>query len=124
MSPDVFDLIVVSPDFIQATEIEDTAKLHGLTARTCSSGGEALAVLEQATAWRVILDLQMPEFDPAAFMAGIQKLNPQPEVIAFGPHVRPELLTTARTAGIERVLTRGQFFMNLVAVLSEPNARQ
>lgn len=124
MSSDVFDLLVVSPDFIQATEIEDTAKLHGLTARTCSSSGDALAVLEQATARRVILDLQMPEFDPVVFMGGIQKLDPQPEVIAFGPHVRPELLAAARTAGIERVLTRGQFFMNLVAVLSEPKTRQ
>lgn len=124
MSLDAFDLVVVSPDFIQATEIEDTAKLHGLTARTCSSGREALALLEGAEARRVILDLQMPEFDPAVFMSGIQKLNPQPDVIAFGPHVRPELLAAARTAGIERVLTRGQFFMNLVAVLSEPTTRQ
>lgn len=85
------------------------------TAMTSAAASEALA----ANAFSlVIFDLGMPRLDIAPT---IQQLRGSPsataQVIAFGPHVQEALLSAARTAGCDRVLTRGQLHAQIDAIL-------
>ncbi len=42
---------------------------------------------------------------------------PTPRIVAFGPHVREDLLAAAREAGADEVLTRSAFVRRLPALL-------
>ena len=47
-------------------------------------------------------------------------LSPPPMTLAYGPHVQAQRLSDAREAGIDHVMTRGQFDSRLASLFTTP----
>ncbi len=63
----------------------------------------------------------MPSLKVEAIVDCVRKgRETAPAIIAFGPHVHENLLAAARAAGCDDVLSRGQFFGQLDAILRKP----
>jgi DNA-binding NarL/FixJ family response regulator len=80
----------------------------------------ALAEAIQSKAFElVIFDLGMPSLDIAAAMKKLREQAPSmaTKTLAFGPHVQEAVLAAARSAGCDRVLSRGQFHSQIDAIL-------
>lgn len=56
-----------------------------------------------------ILDLSFRSLDLAATVGALKAAYPTMVTIAYGPHVDTDALQAARAAGVDHVLTRGQF---------------
>jgi DNA-binding NtrC family response regulator len=56
-----------------------------------------------------ILDLSFRSLDVGATLAALKATYPSMVSIAYGPHVDVDALQGAREAGVDHVLTRGQF---------------
>lgn len=117
-------LLILCPDLFFASQIEDTARLHGLAAQAVSNLDQLRPVLQAGGVTRVIVDLQDCP-DPAAVMAVCRQVESgRPHVLGYGPHVKRDALEAARAAGFDEVLTRGQFSSQLVEILQQsPGAR-
>ncbi|HEX4150006.1 MAG TPA: hypothetical protein VHY20_13500 [Pirellulales bacterium] len=76
-----------------------------------------------------IFDLSMPALDiaraieslrgrPAASLPGASLPGVPLRTVAFGPHVQEALLAAARSAGCDRVLSRGQFHSQIDGIVT------
>ena len=66
----------------------------------------------------VLLDLTFPRLDIHELVKQLRQQNPAPKaVVAFGPHVRADLLGAAEQAGCDQVLTNGQLSSRAELVL-------
>jgi DNA-binding response OmpR family regulator len=66
----------------------------------------------------IILDLSVPSLNVKSLIEQVKAApaNP-PRIVAFGSHVHVEKLAAARDAGCDEVMSRGQFFAQLDAVV-------
>lgn len=81
-------------------ELETIRSVGGIPERAAPSGK------------LLIIDLQCPGWSAAEFAPLVSDLLKSMGVVAYAQHVRPELLAEARSAGIDQVMTRGQFSRN------------
>jgi len=65
----------------------------------------------------VLVDLSLAGLDLPVAIACVRERAPQARVIAFGAHVDEASLATARQAGCDEVLSRGQFHKQYVELL-------
>jgi DNA-binding NarL/FixJ family response regulator len=65
----------------------------------------------------VLLDLQAREWAEA--VAEVRRRAPEARLVAFAPHVAEASLAAARTAGVDRVMVRGQFVRELASLVAE-----
>ena len=113
-SPSVWFL---SGDLMFASRVRGAAERVGLRFRLSGSlpsadEGGAVGPDGGVTAERpryVILDLATRFSLTEYVVAWVREHHPAAIVIAYGPHVQVARLKAARDAGIERVMTRGQF---------------
>ena len=86
--------------------------------RITSTASQALETCRAESAKLLIVDLSMPTVDITELVKRLRSnATVPPRVIAFGPHVHEERLAAARSAGCDVVLSRGQFFGQLEAIL-------
>jgi CheY-like chemotaxis protein len=119
------NIVLFSSDLTVVARVEGAAACAGGKLRTTSS-------LDQLATWRqaasvdlVIADLGMAEIDPAAIVKSAkQDVGEAPRIVAFGPHVHEERLAAARQAGCDEVVSRGQFFSQLEAILARAGAKR
>jgi DNA-binding response OmpR family regulator len=100
-------------DLMFSTRVRDAARRHGHDCRIVTRAADVEANLAGADI--VILDLMVPgggalEAVKAAGAAGVP-------VVAYGEHVRAEVLQAGRDAGADEVLTRSEFTRRLEALL-------
>ena len=67
----------------------------------------------------LIVDLQSPGWDPESFRQLNDHGSHQNVVVAYAQHVETDRLAAAADAGIEHVLTRGQFDSQFPRLLTE-----
>ena len=105
-------IVLCSTDLMLISSVNGAAEASGF--RFVSVNSIAAAVEQSSTADGSIicLDLSAAFCDPQAFATGasLQQLT---RSIAFGPHVHTAKLEAARSAGIGRVMSRGQFVSGL-----------
>lgn len=65
----------------------------------------------------VLVDLEAPGAIEA--INRCRDADPRPRIVAFGPHVRAELMASARAAGADEVMARSAFVKRLEALLAE-----
>ena len=65
----------------------------------------------------VILDLGNTALDPRTVVSEVRAVASEVAIVAFGPHVNRERLDTARAAGCDVVMSRGQFHAQMPAIL-------
>lgn len=110
-------ILLASSDLAIISLVTGAAKEQPVEVQTASSPGAVTSALASRPFRLVIFDLGMPGLDVTQAMAGVRSQNPAAQAIAFGPHVQEGLLTAAREAGCDRVLSRGQFHAQINAII-------
>ena len=100
------DIVVLCSDLFFASEIEGTARLHGLRVRLVDTDQQAAEAVESNPTRLLIVDLRNPGLDCAQLMASLS--DPRPKVLGFYPHVQTEYLEAAQSAGFDKIVTRGR----------------
>ncbi len=104
-------------DLIFATKIASTARSLGVevaNVRTLDQLTERLSSNHDAL---VLIDLEAPDLDPIHAIELCKQSEHQPRTIAFGSHVRTDLIGAARRAGADEVLARSGFVGRLPSML-------
>lgn len=100
-------VVFLSGDLMFASRVESTAKRSGLTFQLTG------ALPDASDASWVIVDLSMFSHLVDQLPEHCRKICPKATIIAYGAHVKADQLRQARSAGIEQVLTKGQFDQQL-----------
>ena len=109
--------MILSRDLMFSSQAKGAASQAGLhpqmivSAEDCDAGGNSI----------VILDLSTPGLDIPEVVAELLTKNVR--VIAIGPHVHEQKLTTAQNSGAHSVLTKGQAIRELVDVIQDAAAQ-
>ena len=112
--------VLLSTDLLGMSKIVGAAQRAGCTLATAASAADVLARIAAAPAGLVVIDLSTTRADLAAFVGEVRALpGPPAAVLAFGPHVHEERLQSARDAGCDAVLSRGQFHTTADAIFAQ-----
>jgi DNA-binding NarL/FixJ family response regulator len=113
------NVVLLSADLMTQSRIEAAARRCGLALRSTFDSESLLAKCAKPPAALVIVDLTLATVDIASVVSQLRSLpGAGPAVIAFGPHVHQALLDAANRAGCDEVLSRGQFFAQVDAILA------
>ena len=112
--------ILLSADLLSTSKLGAAASCAGCRLAVAASAGDLVARLTAAPARLVVIDLSTTRVDLAALVGELRGLpEPPVAVLAFGPHVHEERLQTARDAGCDAVLSRGQFHATADAIFGQ-----
>lgn len=112
-------VILLTTDLMTSSRVEGAAARTGIELLTAGSAENALDRVEPTGSNLVLVDLATIGGDPREIVERLRGTGEGAAVVAFGPHVHKERLDAARAAGCDRVLTRGQFFAEVDAVLED-----
>jgi DNA-binding response OmpR family regulator len=111
-------VVLLTGDLAVMSRVEGAVVRAGQTMR---AAGGAVRVVEHCVAEPValvIVDLSTPSLDVAALIKLLRDdAGSGPRIVAFGPHVHEERLAAARLAGCDDVVSRGEFFARLDAIV-------
>ena len=107
----------VVTDLIFATKITSTAQSLGISAELVRSCDHLRERLEEGGVATVLIDLEADGLDAGAAIELCRRQEPRPRIIAFGSHVKKDLLAAARDAGADEVLPRSALSARLPEVL-------
>jgi DNA-binding NarL/FixJ family response regulator len=114
-------VVLLTGDLTVISRVEGAAKLWGQSVRAFSSASQALAHCSWDDANLLIVDLatlSTQSVDMKALLETLQQItSTPPRVVAFGPHVHEARLAAAREAGCDEVMSRGEFFARVNAIL-------
>jgi DNA-binding response OmpR family regulator len=112
-------VVLVSNDLMVVSRVQGAAAKAGSTIYVASNVAAAQDFLSREASDVVIADLAAPLAELEAFVAEL-KSEPDnaPRILAFGPHVHEDRLAAARAAGCDVVMSRGQFFAQVEAILA------
>jgi CheY-like chemotaxis protein len=112
-------ILAVVDDLMFTSKIRTTAKPLGVSVVFARSSEGALAEMRKERPALVIFDLNNPRTDPlgtVTAMKGDPSLASIP-IVGFVSHVQTELIDQARQVGIDDVLARSTFTMQLADIL-------
>ncbi|HWC90649.1 MAG TPA: hypothetical protein VG433_13365 [Pirellulales bacterium] len=111
-------VLLASSDLAIVSLATGAAGRQQVELQVAMSAAALAAALEAKTFKLVIFDLGLASLDVTQAM---QQLRQSPSceaaTIAFGPHVQESLLAAARSAGCNRILSRGQFLAQIGEIL-------
>ncbi len=111
---DARDVLFVSADLFLGSRVRGAADAAERSIDVAASGDAAIERLNAGGYRLVLIDLETPRLDIAA----LRQSSGETPLVAYGPHVRVPLLESARRAGCDEVLTRGQFDASMREVLA------
>ncbi|HEX4146004.1 MAG TPA: hypothetical protein VHY91_21060 [Pirellulales bacterium] len=112
--------VLLSTDLLGASKIAGAAQRAGCTLATAASVAALMARIAAAPAHLVVIDLGTTRDDLAGLVGALRALpEPPAAVLAFGPHVHEQRLQSARDAGCDAVLSRGQFHATADAIFGQ-----
>ncbi len=112
-------VVLLTGDLTVISRVEGAAMQIGESVRAFSSPSQALFHCSLEHAKLLIIDLATPAVNLKELLETLQQItSTRPRVVAFGPHVHEERLAAAREAGCDEVVSRGQFFAQLEAILN------
>jgi len=110
--------VLLSADLMVVSRVQGAAAQRGVVV---SSVASVLAAVDRCATERadlLLVDLTTPTLDISQLVAQLKSAIAQPpRVVAFGPHVHEARLDAARQAGCDEVISRGQFFSQVDAIL-------
>ena len=117
-------LLLVTNDLLFASQAAGVLQQCGGRMHEASGSADAISLCQNEPIGLVLVDLTAPGLNPQEFVGSLRsELHAAPPLLAFGPHVRAGLLSSARAAGFDQVLTRGQVHSELAAIVREYTAR-
>ena len=112
-------------DLLFVSRIREAARSAGCTIVFLSADSpDVVSQLTQTNPGLILVDLALQRIDPVEWIRNIHARVPQTPVIAFGAHVREDLLREAAAAGCSKVLTRSKFVQELLPMMTEYRASQ
>ncbi len=102
-------VLFVSGDLMFGSQLSFAANRAGASLVSAPTLAAVRDKVSTTTPRLVLIDLNAASRELAEIVAVLRGLDPVPYIVAFGPHVHDALLEQARSAGCDRVLTRGQF---------------
>ncbi|MCA9230437.1 MAG: hypothetical protein KDA57_07290 [Planctomycetales bacterium] len=103
-------LILLSRDLMLASRTEGVARQKGIAMVQAANQIDAISAIADENCQLLVVDLQLPGLDiEALVIQARQSSKSSLRIVACGPHVHEQRLDTARAAGCDRVVTRGQF---------------
>ena len=118
--------LLVSQDIFFGSKVTGTAQACGLFCDLASSTERLQKLLAEHQSTEgyqfAILDLECSVATPEALRQLLPAEGPT-QLIAYGPHVHIERLESARAAGFDQVLSRGEFSARLPQILQSLVAR-
>ena len=116
-------IVILTQDLMMTSAVSAVSRSRSLDFKSASGIDRVIKLVAENQVSTLFVDLQLPDLDLQALMAGLTGSNPKcPQVIAYAQHVHVELLARARQLGIEQVLTRGQVHGNLETLI--PSRRE
>ncbi len=112
-------ILLLSRDLLVGSQISGSVRRCNADLQVVSDAAQLLAAAEAEPVKLVIIDLATAGFDIDLVVKQIHALDPQPRIVAFGPHVHRAKLSAARAAGCDCVLSRGEFCAQTDAILEE-----
>jgi CheY-like chemotaxis protein len=112
------NIALLTSDLMVTSRVEGAAQRVGVSLKSVATLEALVSQVAGSAVRLVIVDLSTPSLDVAALVGRVKSLGEaSPAIVAFGPHVHESLLAAARDAGCDEVVSRGQFFAQLDAIL-------
>jgi DNA-binding response OmpR family regulator len=113
------DVVLLSNDLMVVSRVSGAAAACGSDLRMAASTGAAIALHAERPVDMIVVDLGLPALELGLLLRGVKSnAEHSAQVMAFGPHVHAERLVAAKNAGCDAVLSRGQFFAQVDAIMS------
>ena len=110
--------LFLTHDLMITSQVSGVARANGYTLEVVRDTHRVHDAIRESTVELVIVDLQLETIPLAEFVGNIKSDSPQTHIVAFGPHVRTDLLEAAQASGCDRVMSRGQFTRELNQVFA------
>lgn len=112
------NILLLSNDLMVSSRVDGAALRAGISAKTVPTIEALAAACREGPVASVIVDLSTPSIDVRVLVEQLSAMGAaRPRIVAFGPHVHESLLAAARLAGCDDVISRGQFFAQLDAIV-------
>jgi len=109
--------LLLSDDLIFSSKVTGTARAVGADVAVARTWSRFLTLLGERTPDGLLLDLNHAELNLPELTATLALRDAPPRTLGFGSHVDTLSLKAARAAGIERVMPRSRFVVQLEADL-------
>ena len=117
-------VVLLTGDLAVISRVAGAAETANAPVYAASTAAQAVLHCHRERSQLLIIDLSTPELDVKKLIETLTELKDYaPRVVAFGPHVHQEKLAAAREAGCDKVISRGQFFSQLDAIVRRDTAR-
>jgi CheY-like chemotaxis protein len=111
-------VVLLTGDLTVISRVEGAAARCGQPVRAFASPAQAILQCSLENAKLLIVDLATMAMELEHLINTLrQEMRTPPRVVAFGPHVHEERLEAARQAGCDEVMSRGEFFARVNALL-------
>jgi DNA-binding response OmpR family regulator len=112
------NIVLFSGDLMAASRIQGVPSRITAKLRTATTAEQVISWCTDEQVDVVVVDLAVPGLEIGPLVNALKRGNvAPPRVVAFGQHVHEERLATAREAGCDEVVARGQFFAQLESIL-------
>jgi len=113
-------VLALVDDLMFASKIKTTAAQIGVTVAFARSSDAALTAMRANTPALVIFDLNSPRTDPLGTIAAMKNDAALASIptIGYASHVQVDVINAARAAGVDEVLARSAFTMQLPDLLA------
>ena len=114
-------ILFLTKDLMMTSNAESHAREHNVILKTSGTVEKALNAIQEERPHLLLVDLQTPGLDVVQLGEEIRGLSDSvtPLTVAYAQHVNVELLETAKNAGFDQVITRGQFNSQIRQIISD-----
>jgi DNA-binding NarL/FixJ family response regulator len=110
-------VLFVTSDLMFSSQVLGAASRLGLKVQLVATPDVAGKLSSECRL--AIIDLTLPGLALPEALATIRATAPAVRVVAFGPHVDEQALAAAESAGVDQVLSRGQFHQQYAEILRQ-----
>ena len=114
-------IVFLTQDLMMSSNASSHASQHDKTLKTVGSAESALKLIEENRPHLLLVDLQTAGLSVEDLGRKIRELPDSvcPLSIAYAQHVNVEMLESAKSAGFDQVLTRGQMNSQIGQIISD-----
>ena len=111
-------VVLLSGDLATQSRVQGVATRLGKPFHGAFGEARVVELCGSGDVTAVAIDLSMSGLDVAGLVTALKAQDgAHPRVVAFGPHVHEDRLAAAQAAGCDVVVSRGQFFSQMDAIL-------
>lgn len=110
-------ILVLTADLMSSTRVHDTLSRLGYQVKVAEDDEEMMALLGQAPAGLIIIDLAAPGLSLPNLVQEANGKLPQTPILAFGSHMDTQRLAAATAAGCTKVVSRSRFFTEMASLI-------